>query len=257
MLPLMKHLNSIGLRMSVGYRFLLLIALLGITVSLNAQNIILQSDFVSSYVWRGIYQTGVSVQPTFGFTTRDFSLTAWGSTDFEGVSSTSGRASKEIDLTLTYTLGKTGISVSIADLWWAGQGAGKYFHYSNNETAHHFEAGITYAFSEKQIPLSVSWYTMFAGMDKNKQGKQNISSYLELNYPFRVKSAELNATCGVVPFQSGDIYGNSSFSVTNLALKGSVPIKMTDNFSLPIFAQAIWNPCSEDAHIVFGVIVKP
>lgn len=238
-------------------RFLLLIALLEISSSVNAQKIVLQSDFVSSYVWRGIYQTGVSVQPTFGFATRDLSLTAWGSTDFDGNSGTSGRASKEIDLMLAYTLGKTGLSFSIADLWWAGQGAGKYFHYNNKETAHHFEAGVTYTFSQEQFPLSVSGYTMFAGMDKNKHGKQNFSSYLELNYPFSVSSVELNATCGIVPFQSYEVYGNRGFNVTNIALKGSVPIKVTNSFSFPIFAQAIWNPCSEDAHLVFGVTLKP
>ena len=243
--------------MTVCNKFFILIALLGISTFGNAQKVVLQSDFVSSYVWRGIYQTGVSVQPTLGFTARNLSLTAWGSTDFDGTSGTSGRASKEIDLILAYTLGKTGLSFSIADLWWAGQGAGKYFHYRNHETAHHFEAGVTYALSLEQFPLSASWYTMFAGMDKNKDGKQNFSSYLELNYPFSVNCVELNATCGVVPFQSNQIYGNSGFNVTNIALKGSVAIKVTDSFSFPIFAQAIWNPCSEDAHLVFGVTLKP
>ena len=50
----------------------------------QAQEFTIQGDLVSSYVWRGFYQTGVSFQPTLGFGVGDFSLTAWGSTDFDG-----------------------------------------------------------------------------------------------------------------------------------------------------------------------------
>ena len=40
------------------------------------------ADLVSSYVWRGVYQTGASVQPSINLSYAGFSLTAWGSTDF-------------------------------------------------------------------------------------------------------------------------------------------------------------------------------
>jgi hypothetical protein len=53
------------------------------------------------------------------------------------------------------------------------------------------------------------------------------------------------------------IYTNSGFAVTNVALKGMTEIKINDKFSLPIFAQAIWNPCVEDAFLVFGVTLRP
>ena len=33
----------------------------------QAQEFKVQGDLVSSYVWRGFYQTGVSFQPTLGF----------------------------------------------------------------------------------------------------------------------------------------------------------------------------------------------
>ena len=87
--------------------------------------------------------------------------------------------------------------------------------------------------------------------------KQNYSSYLELNYPFSVKNVDLNVTCGAVPYKAEGIYTNSGFAVTNVALKGMTEIKINDKFSLPIFAQAIWNPCVEDAFLVFGVTLRP
>ena len=230
-------------------------------INANAQQFNVQGDLVSSYIWRGMYQTGVSIQPTLGFSAGGFSLTAWGSTDFDGTSASAGAAAKEIDLTAAYTLGNSGLTFSVADLWWAGQGARKYFNFKSHETGHHFEAGLSYTLPVEKFPLSMAWYTMFAGKDKklNDSGelKQNYSSYLELNYPFSVKNVDLNVTCGAVPYKAESIYTNSGFAVTNIALKGMTEIKINDKFSLPIFAQAIWNPCVEDAFLVFGVTLRP
>lgn len=163
-----------------------------------------------------MYQTGVSIQPTLGFSAGGFSLTAWGSTDFDGTSASAGAAAKEIDLTAAYTLGNSGLTFSVADLWWAGQGARKYFNFKSHETAHHFEAGLTYAVQSEKFPLSIAWYTMFAGQDKNAEGKQNYSSYVEFNYPFCVKMVDLNATCGIVPYVAPQ-YNCDGFAVTNVA----------------------------------------
>lgn len=215
-----------------------------------------QGDWVSSYIWRGMYQTGASFQPTLGLSIAGLSLTAWGSTDFDGSKSSEGLASKEIDLTLAYAFGSSGFTLSVADLWWAGQGANKYFDFKSRTTAHHFEAGLAYTLPLEKFPLSVAWYTMFAGQDKNAEGKQNYSSYAELNYPFSVGRVDLNATCGIVPYEAPQ-YAARSFAVTNVALKGTTAIRFSDSFSLPIFTQAIWNPRMEDAHLVFGITLKP
>lgn len=92
------------------------------TTNTQAQEFTVQGDLVSSYVWRGMYQTGASIQPTLGFTIGGFSLTAWGSTDFDGCQASEGRANKEIDLTCAYAFGSTGLTLSVADLWWPGKG---------------------------------------------------------------------------------------------------------------------------------------
>ena len=49
------------------------------------------ADLVSSYVWRGAYQTGVSIQPSLSLSYAGLSLTAWGSTAFS-------TTAKEFDL---------------------------------------------------------------------------------------------------------------------------------------------------------------
>lgn len=239
------------------FKSLAVAAVCCIGTTANAQQFNVQGDLVSSYIWRGMYQTGASFQPTLGFSTGGFSLTAWGSTDFDGASASEGAAAKEIDLTAAYTFGNSGLTLSVADLWWAGQGANKYFNFKSHETAHHFEAGLAYTLPCEKFPLSIAWNTMFAGMDKNEDGDQNYSSYVEFNYPFSVKMVDLNVTCGVVPYAAVNQYGNNGFAVTNIALKGTTAIKITDSFSLPIFAQAIFNPRAEDAHLVFGITLRP
>ena len=166
-------------------------------------NFSVQGDLVSSYIWRGFYQTGASFQPTLSLGVGNFSLTAWGSTDFQGANSTSAAAAKEIDLTAAYTFGSAGPTLSVASLWWAGQGAGDYFNFKSHETAHHFEAGLAYTLPIEKFPLSITWNFMFAGQDKDENGNQNYSSYVELNFPFTVKGVDLNATCGVLPYDAG------------------------------------------------------
>ena len=176
-------------------------------------------DFVSSYVWRGIYQGAQAcVQPTLGVGLGGFSLTAWGSTSLADVEA----GHKELDLTAAYSVG--GFTFQIADLWWGGQGNNRYFHYGNKDTDHHFEAGVSYALPCEKFPLSMAWYTVFAGDDENADGKRQYSSYAEFNYPFSVKGIALNATLGLVPYKSmsaGLGYMTDGFAITNIALKAT------------------------------------
>lgn len=212
-------------------------------------------DFVSSYVWRGFYQGAQAcVQPTLGVAYKGLSLIAWGSASLADVA----EGHKEIDLTLAYTFG--GFTVQVADLWWDGQGNNRYFHYDNHVTGHHFEAGIGYELPFDKFPLSLSWYTMFAGADKKDisaehvYGKQAYSSYAELNYPFRVKGVDLQATFGFVPYRSETNVGYdvSGFAVTNIALKAIREIRFSKHFSLPLFVDLIADPAHEDVHLVLG-----
>lgn len=231
----------------------------------QAQEFTAQADLVSSYIWRGFNQGGgVQVQPTLGFSAGNFSLTGWGSVNFNG-------DKKELDLTAAYKFGEAGPTLSVASLWWAGEGKMKYFNFESHETDHHFEAGLSYTLPCENFPLSIAWYTMFAGSDKrmNSKGeiKQNYTSYAELNFPFTVKTVDLNATLGMLPYgqgynnnDNGGVYAAKTvnkFAVTNIALKATKEIKITKSFSLPIFAQAIWNPCIEDSYLVFGITLRP
>ena len=205
-------------------------------------------DVVSSYIWRGQDLGDVSLHPTLGIGYKGLSLTAWGSVGLSDPSDT-----KEFDLTLGYAIG--GLNIGITDYWFNTglDPENRYFKYGAHGTNHVFEANVGYDFG----PASLQWYTNFAGNDgMNKDGKRAYSSYVELTVPFKLATVDWTATAGVVPF-STDFYGTDGFDVTNLALKATKEIKVSESFSVPVFGQVAANPCSKKAYLVIGFTLQP
>ena len=206
------------------------------------------ADVVNQYIWRGVDAGNVSLQPTLGVAYKGLSLTAWGS-----VGLTESSDTKEFDFTLGYTTG--GLNVGITDYWFSvGQDPdARYFKYDAHGTNHVFEAFVGYDFGV----VSAQWYTNFAGNDGvNKDGKRAYSSYFEVNAPFPLATCEWTATLGAVPYAT-TTYGTTGFAVTNIGLKATKDIKVTDAFSVPVFAGVIGNPCAQKAYLVFGFTLKP
>ena len=206
------------------------------------------ADLVSSYVWRGVYQTGASVQPSINLSYAGFSLTAWGSTDFSSLSDPD--KGKEFDLTIGYGIG--GFSIGVTDYWWAGEGH-RYGDYSNS---HFFEGTAGYNFGES-FPLGITWSTMFAGGAKKADGDRQFSTYVEAAYDFSVLGVDVTPSIGVSPW-TGMYHreGKDGFALCTIALKASKEIKITDSFSLPVFAQAIVAPNQDNVFLVFGLSIK-
>lgn len=202
------------------------------------------ADFVSQYIWRGLDCGNISVQPTLGVAYKGFSLSAWGSVGFKS------EDTKEFDLTASYTTG--GLTVAVTDYWF-DEPEPRYFYYNAHSTSHVFEASVAYDFGL----LSAAWYTNFAGNDGlNKSQKRAYSSYAEVNVPFRLATCQWTGTIGAVPYAT-TFYDTSGFAVTNIALKASKDIKITDTFAIPLFAQVIANPSSQKAYFVVGFTLQP
>jgi hypothetical protein len=223
-----------------------MILLCGATMAIEAQEIstTIGSDIVSSYIWRGQDLGGVSLQPTLGLEYKGISLSAWGSVGLADPADT-----KEFDITLGYTIG--GLNIGITDYWFnAGlDPQDRYFKYDAHGTNHVFEANIGYDFGV----VSAQWYTNISGNDGvNKDGKRAYSSYFEVAAPFKLATCDWTATVGAVPYAT-DFYGTNGFAVTNLAVRASKDIKVTDSFSIPIFGEVSANPCSQKAYLVVGM----
>ena len=55
-----------------------------------------------------------------------------------------------------------------------------------------------------------------------------------------------------------DYYADASgFAVTNVAVKATKDLKITDSFSVPVFAQVAANPSSQKAYFVVGFTLQP
>ena len=228
-------------------KILLMLALLMATVQgVWAQRQVeahLGADIVGSYIWRGQNMGHVSLQPELSVGCKGLSLSAWGSVGLSSKDDT-----RELDLTLSYETG--GLSFGIIDYWDNGEDK-RYFYYKNDDTAHSFEGFVNYDFG----PVSASWQTYFAGSDYQADGKRAYSSYFELAAPFRLATCDWDARLGLVPWKS-DMYDVSGFSVTNLSLRATKAIKITESFDLPLFGQLVANPASQHFYFVFGLTLK-
>ncbi len=208
----------------------------------------ISGDVVSQYIWRGQDLGNVSLQPTLGVSYKGLSLSAWGSVGLTDASDT-----KEFDLTLGYTIG--GLNIGITDYWFNTglDPENRYFKYDAHGTNHVLEANIGYDFG----PVALQWYTNFAGNDgTNKNGQRAYSSYMEVIVPFEFSAIEWTATAGAVPYATTS-YGTTGFAVTNLSLRATKDIKVTDTFSIPLFGQVTANPCSQKAYLVLGFTLQP
>lgn len=200
-----------------------------------------EADLVSSYIWRGAYQTGVSIQPSLALSYAGLSLIAWGSTDLSTVADEI--RSKEFDLTLGYDI--KGLHISVTDYWWSGEGH-RYGNYSNS---HYFEGTVGYHFGEK-LPLCLTWNTMFAGGDKDAKGDAYFSTYIEATYDFSLAGISVTPGVGISPWTG--MYSDG-FGVCSLSLKARKEIRLFQAFSLPLFTQVIVTPEHDNVFLVLGI----
>ena len=196
-----------------------------------------EADLVSSYVWRGMYQTGVSIQPLLSLSVYGITLGSWGSSDFSAFT-------KEVDFFLSYETG--GFSVNLSDYWWSGEGES----FFKERGSHCLEAGLGYTFSEK-FPLSLGINTMLRGdEDKKPDGKQQYSTYITANYSFAVKGVDCEAGIGISPWKG--MY-SENFNVASITARATKNLQLSGKYTLPVFVELILSPAQDNAYLVFGL----
>jgi len=208
----------------------------------------LSGDLVSSYVWRGIKSAGASVQPSLSASISGFTLGAWGSTDI------ASDGAKEVDFYASYAI--SGLQLIVTDYWWDGEGTYRYFSSpEDGNSGHLLEAGLAYTLPPS-FPLTLSWNTFVMGQgNKKTNGDNSFSTYIEASFPFSVKNIDMKIAAAFTPWES-TIYNTDGFKFTNILLGATKEIKITEKFSVPVFANVIANPAHEDIHFVFGVTIR-
>lgn len=208
------------------------------------------SDFVSRYVWRGIdFGNSPSIQPYMAYSIAGFEIGAWGSF------ATNGADMQEVDLYASYTFLKDMISIGATDYFFPSSAVSmnNYFDYSDSTTGHYYEANLSFNGTEK-VPISFSANYMFYGADKDN------SWYFELGYNGTCKIVDYNVFIGATPgagiyltdLDPEDDKPADGFSIVNVGFGVSKDIKITEKWSLPVFAQLITNPQAQNIFFVFG-----
>ena len=209
-------------------------------------------DLVNNYVWRGMDQnSGFSVQPTLGLSYKGLSLSAWGS---QSLTNNADRDVQELDLNLSYSIG--GLSATLTDYWWGGLHS-PYGYYKQGpadnpvDGGHHFEATLAYSFGDK-FPLTLAWSTWFAGADlRTESGNRSYSTYINASYDIACPAdVTLTPSVGFTPWQG---YYNDKAAITDISLKASKDVELSDKLSLPVFVQAIASPINDHVYLVAGV----
>ena len=203
------------------------IALLA-TTSIKAQEFSVNTDIVSSYVWRGTQYSGVSIQPTLQYSTGGFSIGSWGSAGFDGF--------LEMDLYAKYAF-DFGLSLGLTDYYYPGS---DYFDLSKASGAHGLELNLGYAVGG----LSIGANYIFN--EAGDAGTTGGDKYFELGYAFEKFSIFAGA---------GDGWHSTTgdFKLVNIGISSTKEIKITDTFSIPLKATAILNPTTEQFMLVAGI----
>lgn len=220
-----------------------LFAVIILAVSINAQELSVGSDFVSRYVWRGAdFGNTFSIQPGIGFSASGFEVGAWGSYPL----TTTSNGSEELDLYASYSaeLGNSGsLSVLVTDYFFPNNGL-KIGNY-DDPGAHTIEAGLSYG-GPDSFPISLSAYMNVYNDDDN-------TVYFEAGYSTALQDVACDFFVGGTPGGDAGYYGTTEFNLINVGLTLSKDIKITEDFSLPVFGSYILNPNTEVSFLVFGV----
>ena len=228
-------------------RLVAVLAIAVLTVTSAKAQFATGADIVSSYVWRGFPQESAlpkgtpNIQPYVSYTIGGLTVGSWASSSFSG-------GVKEVDLYATYAFSSS-IALTVTDYNWAFASTKGYFDYSAT-TDHIYEATLAYTGTEK-FPISASINTMFAGADKSTTDatKQGLSTYIELGY--QVTPLVKVFAGGLLGASSA--YGTTEAGITNVGLKVSKSIVITDKFSLPVYGILGANPYTGGAFFVAGI----
>lgn len=229
------------------------------------------AEIVSSYIWRGQYNGGLSFQPEalVGLNALDGELEfrggIWaniGASDWmfkkdQGDGTGYTKFMPELDVILSVSA--YGASVGFNHYYycdgsnffsWDGVN-GNIANGNTSTTEFWFGYNFGHYFGE-YAGAYINWYTTIAGNDYNAPtltdlsngllGHKAYSTYIELGYDYTFEDLglTLGAQMGISPWES-TLYGNTGFNVVNLQLKANKEWEF-DAFTLDVFAQGNLNP---------------
>lgn len=214
-------------------------------------NLILSTDVVSANIWRGTYLSGVSVQPSVGFTVEGFTFDVWGSTDFNY----GNGGYSEVDFEALYS--RWGVTLSLTDYCWTNRD-GKFDYFGSYTKNHYLELGASFDFGEyfSKVPISIGGNVMLYGANLTEDGKPAFSTYLSIDYNQPIRNIlTLNVSVGAA-IERGNacLYSpNNGFSVVNTSVGASRTFDIKGKIDINLGAHLVVNPATEDVNF-FAIV---
>ena len=228
------------------------------------------AEIVSSYIWRGQYNGGLSFQPDLeiGFNAMDDAI------EFRaGVWANIGASDWGFRKNLPYVDDYNPNTYFVPEVdfmahvtaYGASLGYNAYY-YCNDGSDHTSELWFGYNFSHffgEKAGAYINWYTTVGGggdlkpetdLKQIAQGqleRQAFSTYIELGYDYTFEEIglTLGAQIGLSPWES-PIYGNEKFACTNISLKVNKEWEF-EHVTLDVFALGSLNPDGINKENVF------
>lgn len=216
-------------------------------------------DVVYPYLWRGLKYNAdkVAFQPYVNYDITDkLSFGLWATTNF----SDAADAYNEYDWSISYQISPV-VQVMVSDYYWpstkkayaedSANSRANYFDYSEG-SAQTLDFSVLLDFSEKGVPLDFEFSTLFGGNDYNydENGEPNgraYSTYAEAGYTHTFESVGIDVRpfAGAAVINGGyygtDANGNAGFTFTNVGVNVAKEIKVSKNYTIPVFVRYTYN----------------
>ena len=189
------------------------------------------ADVASSYVWRGTqFGNGPHVQPWMSLGYGNLELGAWGS-----VPLTAGDGGTELDLYVSYDLGP--LALTVTNYTFPNTSPASGGAYVDGEGL--FEGDyleVSGSGSVGPIDLTVGYFTELEAL------------YIEAGFSIGV----VDVAIGYAGEDDSNWYVSEA-GLCNISVGGSKEVKITEDYSLPLFGSLVYNPEAESAFLVFGM----
>ena len=189
------------------------------------------ADVASSYVWRGTqFGNGPHVQPWMSLGYGNLELGAWGS-----VPLTAGDGGTELDLYVSYDLGP--LALTVTNYTFPNTSPASGGAYVDGEGL--FEGDyleVSGSGRVRPIDLTVGYFTELEAL------------YIEAGFSIGV----VDVAIGYAGEDDSNWYVSEA-GLCNISVGGSKEVKITDDYSLPLFGSLVYNPEAESAFLVFGM----
>jgi hypothetical protein len=205
-------------------------------------------DVKNMHYWRGLrVSDGFVTAPMVGYYNQGFAAFVWGGLSVDG-------RYREVSQIISYSSG--GFSVTLLDIFnFSGLENADYFNFRAAETNHITDLSVAYTFGET-LPLNILLATVIFGNDRDTNGDNRYSTYLEAGFPFVYDdySVQPFLAFGFAPGgnDGNSLYGNNSFDVVNVGLRVNRPVTV-GNHIMPVTGTLGFNPSLKTASVEIAI----